>query len=48
MPQVGLTPQIKETLRTKLGDNALTEVVIDMVDAGVYSNGVNNTVRGNN
>ena len=35
---------MKETLRTKLGDNALAEALINMVDAGVNYNGVNNTV----
>ena len=35
---------MKETLRTKLGDNALAEAIIDIVDAGVNSNGIINTV----
>ena len=52
MPRVGLTLKMKETLRSKLGDNALAEAIIDMVDAGVNSNGIDmdyfETIDGNN
>ena len=43
MPRIGLTRTQKELLKTKLGENTLATAIIDMVDAGVNTNGVNNT-----
>ena len=43
MPRIVLTDPQKELLKDKLGDDALATALIDMVDAGVNSNGVNNT-----
>ena len=42
MPRIGLT-DIQKQLKTKLGDDALAMAIIDMVDAGITSNGINNT-----
>ena len=43
MPGIVLTNQQKELLKTKLGDEALAKAIINMVDAGVNTNGINNT-----
>ena len=43
MPRIVLTNTQKELLKTKLGDDDLAKAIISMVDAGVNSNGVNNT-----
>ena len=42
MPGIVLTNQQKELLKTKLGDEALAKAIINMVDAGVHTNGINN------
>ena len=39
---IGLTTQQKELLKTKLGDDDLAKAIIDMVDAGLNTNGINN------
>ena len=43
MPGIILINQQKELLKTKLGDDDLAKGIIDMVDAGVSTNGINNT-----
>ena len=43
MSCIGLTLQQKETLKTKLGDDALAVAIIDIVDVRINSNGINNT-----
>ena len=43
MPCIVLTTQQKELLKIKLGDDDLATAIIDMVDAGVNTNGVKNT-----
>ena len=43
MPCIGLTTQQKELLKTKLREDDLPTAIINMVDAGVNTNGVNNT-----
>ena len=43
MPRIVLTTQQKELLKTKLGDDDLAKVIIDMVDTGVSTNDINNT-----
>ena len=43
MPQIELTDQQKDLLKAKLGDDALAKAIIDMVDAGVSTNGINST-----
>ena len=37
-----MTTTQKELLKTKLGDDDLAKAIIDMVDAGVSTNGINN------
>ena len=44
MPRIVLINQQKELLKTKLGDEALAKAIIDMMDAGVSTNGINNTI----
>ena len=44
MLRIVLTTQQKELLKTKLGNDALAKAIIDMVDAGVSINGINNTI----
>ena len=43
MPRIVLTTQQKELLKTKLEDDDLATAIIDMVDAGVNINVINNT-----
>ena len=43
MPQIVLTTTQKELLKIKLGDDALAKAIIDMMDAGVSTNGINTT-----
>ena len=43
MPRIVLTDVQKQQLKEKLENNALATAIIYMVDAGVNSNGVNNT-----
>ena len=43
MPRIVLTITQKELLKTKIGDDDLAKAIIDMVDAGVSTNGINNT-----
>ena len=43
MPRIVLTTTQKDLLKTKLGDDDLAKVIIDMVDVGVSTNGINNT-----
>ena len=43
MPRIVLTDPQKELLKDKLGNDALATAIIDMVDAGVNSNGINDS-----
>ena len=43
MPGIVLTTQQKELLKIKLGDEDLTKAIINMVDAGINTNVINNT-----
>ena len=43
MPQIVLTTTQKELFKTKLVKDDLAKVIIDMVDTGVNTNGINNT-----
>ena len=43
MPGIVLTTQQKELLKTELGDEALARAIIIIVDAGINTNGINNT-----
>ena len=43
MPQIVLTTQQKDLLKAKLENDDLAKAIIDMVDAGVSTSGINNT-----
>ena len=43
MPRIVLTDVQKQQLNDKLGNDAMATAIIDMIDAGVNSNGVNNS-----
>ena len=43
MPRIVLTTTQKELLKTKLGDEDLAKSIINMVDAGINTNCINNT-----
>ena len=45
MPGIVLTTQQKELLKTKLGDEALAKAIINMLDAGINTNGINTTPK---